>query len=83
MCFGPEGVVVDFSDYNNIVLIRGKNLDTVENTLITEKHSSNGAGKSSIPAILVYGVYGKTIRKPNKINHKDIINQTIGKKIKV
>ena len=56
MCFGPEGVVVDFSDYNNIVLIRGKNLDTVENTLITEKHSSNGAGKSSIPAILVYGV---------------------------
>lgn len=83
MCFGPEGIVVDFSDYNNIILIRGKNLDTVENTSITEKNSSNGAGKSSIPAILVYGLYGKTIRKPNKINHKDIINQTIGKKLKV
>ena len=83
MCFGSEGVSIDFSNFNNIVLIRGKNLDTVENTSITEKHSSNGAGKSSIPAILVYGLYGKTIRKPNKINHKDIINQSIGKKLKV
>lgn len=83
MCFGQEGVTIDFGDYSNIVLVRGKNLDTVENTSITEKHSSNGAGKSSIPAILVYGLYGKTIRKPNKINHKDIINQTVGKKLKV
>ncbi len=83
MCFGSDGVSIDFSNFNNIVLIRGKNLDTVENTSITEKHSSNGAGKSSIPAILVYGLYGKTIRKPNKINHKDIINQSVGKKLKV
>lgn len=83
MCFGPEGILIDFENYNNIVLIKGKNLDTIENTIITEKHSSNGAGKSSIPAILVYGLYGKTIRKPNKISHKDVINQTTGKKLKV
>lgn len=83
MCFGPQGIIIDFENYNNIVLIKGKNLDTIENTIITEKHSSNGAGKSSIPAILVYGLFGKTIRKPNKINHKDVINQTTGKKLKV
>jgi hypothetical protein len=78
MCFGSDGVSIDFSNFNNIVLIRGKNLDTVENTSITEKHSSNGAGKSSIPAILVYGLYGKTIRKPNKMttNYKEPENQT-------
>jgi len=60
-----------------------KNLDVVAKSKDDEKHASNGVGKSSIPAILVYGLYGKTVRKPNKISHKDIINHAVGKKLKV
>jgi DNA repair exonuclease SbcCD ATPase subunit len=83
LCFGNEGITVDFTNHNNIVLIRGKNLDVVAKSKDDEKHASNGVGKSSIPAILVYGLYGKTVRKPNKISHKDIINHAVGKKLKI
>ena len=83
LCFGNKGIEVDFSKFNNIVLIRGKNLDVTESSKSQDKIASNGVGKSSIPAILVYGMYGKTIRKPNKIGHKDVINNETGKKLKV
>lgn len=83
LCFGSEGITVDFASHSNIVLIRGKNLDVVAKSKDDDKYASNGVGKSSIPAILVYGLYGKTVRKPNKISHKDIINHGIGKKLKV
>lgn len=83
LCFGSEGITIDFENYNNIVLIKGKNIDIVKTAENAEKNASNGVGKSSIPTILVYGLYGKTIRKPNKISHKDIINHVIGKKLKV
>lgn len=71
LCFGPEGVEIDFTNLDNIVLIRGDNLDVHEEE---EKVASNGIGKSSIPEILVYTLYGKTIKHPKKLTHKDVIN---------
>ena len=81
-CYGKEGVQVTFSDYGNIVLIKGKNLD-VGSEEADEKHSSNGIGKSSIIDALVYGLYGKTVKNPKKLNQKDIINSLTGKNLEV
>lgn len=83
LCFGPKGIQIDFEGYGNIVLIRGENLDV--QALMTDeqdiKSASNGSGKSSIPEILVYTLYGKTIKKPKKIGHKDVICNLTGKKL--
>ena len=35
---------------------------------------------SSIPEIIVYGLYGKTVKKPKKLTHLDLINNKTGKK---
>lgn len=79
LCFGPEGVEIDFSKLGNIVLIRGDNLDVHEEE---EKVASNGVGKSSIAEILAYTLYGKTIKHPKKLTHKDIINNQTKKKLR-
>lgn len=80
LCFGKDGVEINFGDYNNIVLIKGKNLDVSKKDQ-NSSFFSNGVGKSSIPQIIVYGLYGKTIRKPKKVSHKDVINNSIGKEL--
>lgn len=79
LCFGPEGIEIDFSNLGNIVLIRGDNLDVHEEE---EKVASNGIGKSSIPEVLVYTLYGKTIKHPKKLTHKDVINNQTKKKLR-
>lgn len=79
LCFGPDAFELDFENYSNIVLIRGNNLDIKE---IDDKVASNGVGKSSIPEIIVYTLFGKTIKHPKKITHKDVINNQIGKNLK-
>lgn len=79
LCFGPEGIEIKFEDLGNIVLIRGDNLDVHEEE---EKVASNGIGKSSIPEILVYTLYGKTIKHPKKLTHKDVINNQTKKKLR-
>jgi DNA repair exonuclease SbcCD ATPase subunit len=79
LCFGPEGIEIEFNDYSNIILIKGSNLDIKD---ADDKASSNGAGKSSIPEIIVYTLFGKTIKHPKKITHKDVINNQIGKNLK-
>lgn len=85
LCFGPNGVEINFENYGNIVLIRGENLDAQINPLSGDeqeiKAASNGVGKSSVPEILVYTLYGKTIKKPKKISHKDVICNLTGKKL--
>ena len=81
-CYGKEGIQIAFNNYGNIVLIKGKNLD-VGNEEADEKHSSNGIGKSSIIDALVYGLYGKTVKNPKKLNQKDIINSSTGKNLEV
>lgn len=75
LCFGKDPFVLDLKKLGNIVLIKGNNLDVSE----ADSTSSNGAGKSSIPEILVYTLFGKTIKHPKKINHKDVINNQTGK----
>ncbi len=80
-CFGDEGIEINFKNYQNIVLVHGKNLDSTPKN--SEEFASNGAGKSSIPEILVYGFFGKTIKKPKKLSHKDVINNKTGKKLKI
>lgn len=79
LCFGPDAFELNFDNYSNIVLIRGNNLDIKE---IDDKVASNGVGKSSIPEIIVYTLFGKTIKHPKKITHKDVINNQIGKNLK-
>lgn len=79
-CFGNDGIEIDFKKFGNIVLVNGKNLDS---TTQNAEAASNGAGKSSIPEIIVYGFYGKTVKKPKKLAHKDVINNQTGKKLKI
>lgn len=79
LCFGTEGVEVDLTEYGNIILIRGENMDVFEEE---EKVSSNGVGKSSIPEAIVYTLYGKTIKQPNKLSHNNVINNKVGKKLR-
>ena len=80
LCFGPDGIEINFEDYGNIVLIRGNNLDVKDED---GKASSNGVGKSSILEILSYGLFGKTIKYPKKVSHTDVINNKICKKLEI
>lgn len=73
MCFGEDGIDLELAKYGNIVLVKGKNLDSLRKGE-EEKLSSNGSGKSSIPEIIVYGLFGKTIKSPKKISHKDVLH---------
>lgn len=79
LCFGSDPIEINFSDYGNIILVRGSNHDVMDSDSRT---ASNGVGKSSIPEIIVYTLFGKTIKHPKKINHKDVINNKIGKGLK-
>jgi DNA repair exonuclease SbcCD ATPase subunit len=81
-CFGPEGIEIDFTKLtSNIVHLTGENLDVQDNE--EEYQARNGVGKSSIPEIIVYGLFGKTIKAPKKLTHDDLINKKAGKKLYV
>jgi DNA repair exonuclease SbcCD ATPase subunit len=80
LCFGPEGIKVNFEDYGNIVVIYGKNLDVIDEN---GKSSSNGSGKTSCLEVPVYALFGKTIKKPKKLSHADLINNQTSKKLTV
>lgn len=81
LCFGPKGIELELTDYSDIVLIKGSNLD-VKN-IDDDRTSSNGVGKSSIPEIIVYGLYGKTIKNHKKITHKNVVNNKVGKGLEI
>jgi len=78
--FGPEGIEISFEELGNIILVRGQNMDIDESSL---KESSNGSGKSSIPEIIVYALFGKTIKSPKKFSKNDVVNNLIKKNCKV
>ena len=80
LCFGEEGIEINFESYGNIVVIKGRNLDVVDQD---GEKASNGSGKSSIPEIVVYALYGKTIKKPKKLTHLNLINNSAEKKLVV
>lgn len=79
LCFGQDVFELNLKTYGNIVLVKGNNYDVVDDE---SKVASNGVGKSSIPEIVVYTLFGKTIKHPKKINHKDVINNQIGKNLR-
>ena len=80
LCFGPDGIEIDFKKYGNIVLIEGFNYDDLGDT---GKPASNGTGKSSIADIIAYAIYGKTIKKPKKLNHAVVMNNKASKGLRV
>jgi len=62
---------VDFSNYNGIITIEGLNKDS---------GGSNGSGKSVFLEAIVYGIFGKSIRKSTE---DAMVNHSVGKKCKV
>lgn len=73
LCFGPQGIEVHFSDYGQVVSVRGINLDNPYSEEDPDA-SSNAAGKSSLQEILSIGFYGKMVKSPTKNRGGDIIN---------
>lgn len=87
-CIGEEPLEIDFSKLGNTVLIQGKNLDLHNNVEGDSEYSesgdeyhSNASGKSTISEIIVYALYGSTIRK--KVSHTQAINRYNKKKLEV
>jgi len=74
--FGPEGIEIKFEEYGNIINVLGFNLDA-------DPIRSNGSGKSSIAEIIVYGLFGKTIKNPKKVKHGDVIHNKVKEKLYV
>jgi DNA repair exonuclease SbcCD ATPase subunit len=74
MCFGPEGIELQFQNYGNVILVSGKNLDT---------GGSNGAGKSTIQDILSWGLFGKTVKRPKQLKGESLLNADNPKKLEV
>ncbi|RDJ35439.1 MAG: hypothetical protein DWQ19_11530 [Crenarchaeota archaeon] len=79
LCFGPDGIEINFDHYGNVVLVRGDNLD-IDPDNEEERRASNGVGKTSICDIIVYGLFGHTVKK---LKNDNIINNQIGKKLRV
>lgn len=77
MCFGENGIEINFQNYGNIILLRGENLDVDDEE---EKIASNGIGKTSICDAILYGFFGKTSKR---VSHKNVINNQNKKKLSV
>lgn len=81
--FGPDGIKIEFKKYGNIVLIQGENRDAkhLESDQTTEETriSSNGSGKSSLQEIIVWTLYGETVKRPEKIKSDQVIHNKMGK----
>jgi DNA repair exonuclease SbcCD ATPase subunit len=70
-CFGPDGIELFFDDHGEVVIIKGINMDTTSNDF---EYASNGSGKTSILDLICWIFYGKTVTKPKKLGHEDLIN---------
>lgn len=83
--FGPDGIEFDFTKYKNIVLVQGENRDAkpIDSPSEECRISSNGTGKSSIQEIIVYGLFGQTVKRPEKLGVNDVVHNKIGKDCKV
>ena len=77
LCFGPDGVEFHLSDYGNVVLVEGINLD---NPGSDDNPASNGAGKSSVQEIISIGLYGRTVKSPKQLKGVKIVNELAGEK---
>jgi DNA repair exonuclease SbcCD ATPase subunit len=93
LCFNE--IERDLVKFGNVILVRGIDLDRcspkladqwLKGTLDAEdeqelRKASNGVGKSAIAEIIVYALYGKTIKE--KLGHEDVIHNKVGKKLRV
>lgn len=77
LCFGPEGIELDFTKMGNIILIRGENLDVKSEEEIL---SNNGVGKSSIIDIISLAIHGQTVKN---LTSQDVIHNKVKKKLYV
>lgn len=87
LCFGPEGIEIDFTKLDNIIVIKGENLDNrLSSKKSDEGNYSNGSGKSSIQEIISFGLFGKTIKGgltgSDKLNLSAIVNNKAQKNSK-
>jgi DNA repair exonuclease SbcCD ATPase subunit len=73
LSIGEEGIHISFDELGSIVVVKGQNLDI-------SPQSSNGAGKSTIIELLIYGLFGKLIKG---LPHKEAINKKTKKKLEV
>lgn len=84
--FGPEGIEIHFDKYKNIILVQGENQDAkaIEDQSSEEaKISSNGSGKSSLQEMIVYGLFGKTVKRPEKVGVNDVVHNKVGQDCKI
>lgn len=71
LCFGTKGIEINFSNFGNIIQVRGVNLDAPG----TESDpASNGSGKSSIQEVLSIALFGRTVKSPTKNKGNRIVN---------
>ena len=69
--FGPDGIEINLKNYGNIVHVQGLNFDDVNEN---GRPGNNGVGKSSLMDIIAYTLYGRTVKKPKKLSHTNVIN---------
>jgi DNA repair exonuclease SbcCD ATPase subunit len=85
--FGPDGIELNFEKMKNIILIKGENKDAkqIDSSAYSEEFriSSNGTGKSSIQEIITFGLFGKTVKRPEKLGANDVVHNKVGKDCKV
>ena len=83
-CFGPQRFELDLRSFDSIVLVKGENLDRQGKLDInsdSESKSRNGVGKSSIPEIIIYALYGKALKASRSQDR--VINKKTGKDLEV
>lgn len=71
LCFGEAGIDLHFTDYGNVIQIKGENLDYPGTD---DDPASNAAGKSSVQELLTIGLFGKTVKSPTKLRGGSVIN---------
>jgi len=85
LCVGEEGLEINFDGFGNIIRIQGRNLDLHDDeedySESGNEYHSNASGKSTLAEMIVYGLYGNTIRK--KVTHNTAIHNQIKKKLEV
>lgn len=76
LCFGSAGIELHFSDYGNVIQVRGINLD---NPGTSDDPASNASGKSSLQEILSIGLFGRTVKSPTKVTMGQVLNVSADK----
>ncbi len=76
LCFGEAGVEIHFTDYGNVVQIKGENFDYPGTPRPDgqDDPASNASGKSSVQELLTVALFGKTVKSPTKLKGGSVIN---------